>query len=73
MENIMEAFEKDLEFIEQFYSDFERGMRSAGRSYTRPLDYIERATRVIHEARNITKHNTEGRKKSMNDNFRGEN
>ncbi len=38
----------DAEWIEKFYNDFEAGYRALGRTYVRPVDYIERALRVLY-------------------------
>ena len=40
-----------LDFIEQWYSDIERGYTSLGKAYKRPDDYIERALRILNESK----------------------
>jgi len=37
----------EMDWIEKFYSDFEAGMFALGKVYVRPVDYIERATRIL--------------------------
>lgn len=52
--------EEDALWIEQFYIDFEKGQLSLGKEYTRPVDYIERALKVIYGNRKVMKRQQEG-------------
>ncbi len=58
----MEVSDADLEWIEQFYKDLESGLEK----YVRPVDYIERAIRVLYGTRKIHGFQHEGRKGYFN-------
>lgn len=45
----------DLEFIEKWYSDVENGFKVIGKEYKRPVDYIERALRVMNNSKKRNK------------------
>ena len=51
----------DLEFIEKFYTDIERGYSSLGKTYIRPDDYIERALKVLYGKRKPLSSQHEGK------------
>jgi len=53
---------EDLIWIEKFYSDFEAGMYAIGKIYVRPLDYVERATRILHGKRSPLLRQQDGKK-----------
>jgi hypothetical protein len=40
--------EEDRQWIEDFYRDFEQGMKSIGKEYVRPKDYIKRALKILY-------------------------
>ena len=55
-------YEENKDFVEKFYKELENNLNN----YTRPIDYKERAHRVITGKRNITgymsnEHNTRGK------------
>jgi len=49
----------DKDWIEKFYSDFEAGMYALGKVYVRPVDYIERANRILQGKRKPLLHQQE--------------
>ncbi len=41
----------DIRFIEIWYADIEKGYRSLGKEYKRPINYIERALQTMNESK----------------------
>lgn len=55
---------KDVEFIENWYQDIERGFKGVGKTYVRPIDWLDRAIRVMNESvpRDKIKNQIEGKR-----------
>lgn len=57
--------DEDIEWAEQFYSDVEEMFKRIGKEYTRPVDYLERAYRILTGNRNTVKSNIEGKRSGV--------